>query len=156
MSNTKGCWPKFASTTSPGVWRPTVGYKLGCKGERTGVEGVQECYLDNLSKQWEEETGKAKYSGNGLFSTPKTILLADEDYTIKLLSAGWRAVFQRESQGSNAVHVKEAVCADRQKLSRSKPIILLSRAKITELRSDLPYSDTQLPNLLLECNLESL
>jgi len=29
MSKTNGACPKFASTTSPGVWRPTVGYKLG-------------------------------------------------------------------------------------------------------------------------------
>ena len=31
MSKMKGLCPKFASTTSPGVCRPTVGYRLGLK-----------------------------------------------------------------------------------------------------------------------------
>lgn len=36
MSNKNGAWPKFASTTSPGVCSPTVGYNIAC-----GWKGMQ-------------------------------------------------------------------------------------------------------------------
>lgn len=37
MSKTNGVWPKLASTTSPGVWSPTVGYKFDCNDNDTHV-----------------------------------------------------------------------------------------------------------------------
>ena len=38
MSYINGFCPKLASTTSPGVWSPTVGYKFGCAKNKQGEE----------------------------------------------------------------------------------------------------------------------
>ena len=38
MSYINGFCPKLASTTSPGVWSPTVGYKFGCAKNKQGKE----------------------------------------------------------------------------------------------------------------------
>jgi hypothetical protein len=57
MSNTNGACPKLASTTSPGVCNPTVGYRFGYE-KRTQIfkEYGQEYYCQNTYTYYNKET----------------------------------------------------------------------------------------------------
>ena len=52
-SNSNGLWPKLTSTTSPGVWRPTVGKRgrvgtvWGFKGQKNKIKMVTTLLLNN-------------------------------------------------------------------------------------------------------------